>query len=290
MFFNLLTLSVPDVTPWCFSIFWLWAYLTLKSKDWKTSWSNVGYTQSQKIEKHPRVTSGTLKIKRLKNILESWRYSMMFFNLLTLSVPDVTPGCFSTYWLWAQVRSKSTDWKTSWSNVRYAQSQQIEKHPRVTSGTNLLTLNVPDVTPGCFFNLLTLSVPDVTPGCFSISFDFERTWCYSRMFKDWNTSWSNIRYAQCQKIEKHHGVTLGTLKIKRLKNITLNVPDVTPGCFFNRLTWVYLTLLQDVFQSVDFTALGKYCSLQSGLKFCETFFSLNQLLKKGVGVELIKVD
>jgi hypothetical protein len=36
----------------------------------KTSWSNVRYAQSQKIEKHPGVTSGTLKVKRLKNILE----------------------------------------------------------------------------------------------------------------------------------------------------------------------------------------------------------------------------
>jgi hypothetical protein len=43
MFFNLLTLSVPDVTR---------------------------YAQSQQIEKHPGVTSGTLKVKRLKNILE----------------------------------------------------------------------------------------------------------------------------------------------------------------------------------------------------------------------------
>ena len=41
-----------------------------KSKDWKTSWSNVRYAQSQKIDKHPGVTSGTLKVKRLKNILE----------------------------------------------------------------------------------------------------------------------------------------------------------------------------------------------------------------------------
>jgi anti-sigma28 factor (negative regulator of flagellin synthesis) len=49
MFFNLLTLSVPG----------------------KTSWSNVRYAQSQKIEKHPGVTSGTLKVKRLKNIMES---------------------------------------------------------------------------------------------------------------------------------------------------------------------------------------------------------------------------
>jgi hypothetical protein len=31
------------------------------------------------------------------------------------------------------------------------------------------------------------------------------------------------------------------------------------------------------------TALGKYCSLQSGLKYLETFFFLNQLLKKGAG-------
>jgi hypothetical protein len=56
MFFNLLTLSVPDVTPGCFSI--------------KTSWSNVRYAERQKIEKHPGVTSGTIKVKRLKNILE----------------------------------------------------------------------------------------------------------------------------------------------------------------------------------------------------------------------------
>jgi hypothetical protein len=44
MFFNLLTLSVPDVTLGCFS--------------------------SEKIEKYPGVTSGTLKVKKLKNILE----------------------------------------------------------------------------------------------------------------------------------------------------------------------------------------------------------------------------
>jgi hypothetical protein len=30
----------------------------------------VRYAQSQQIEKHPEVTSGTLKVKRLKNILE----------------------------------------------------------------------------------------------------------------------------------------------------------------------------------------------------------------------------
>jgi hypothetical protein len=36
----------------------------------KTYWSNVKYAQGQKIEKHPGVPSGTLKVKRLKNILE----------------------------------------------------------------------------------------------------------------------------------------------------------------------------------------------------------------------------
>jgi hypothetical protein len=50
-----------------------------------------------------------------------------------------------------------------------------------------------------FFNLLTLSVPDVTPGYF--------------------LNICNVRYAQIQKIEKHPGVTSGTLKVKRLKNI-----------------------------------------------------------------------
>jgi hypothetical protein len=34
------------------------------------SWSNIRYAQSQKFEKHPGVTSGTLKVKRLKNIPE----------------------------------------------------------------------------------------------------------------------------------------------------------------------------------------------------------------------------
>jgi hypothetical protein len=37
---------------------------------WKKSWSNVRYAQGQKIEKHPGVPSGTLKVKRLKNIPE----------------------------------------------------------------------------------------------------------------------------------------------------------------------------------------------------------------------------
>jgi hypothetical protein len=66
MFFNLLTLSVPDVTPGCYSIFWLWAYLTVLQDIF----------QSFVFER-------------------TWRYSRMFFNLLTFSVPDVTPGCFS---------------------------------------------------------------------------------------------------------------------------------------------------------------------------------------------------
>jgi hypothetical protein len=35
----------------------------------KKSWSNVRYAQRQQIEKHPVETSGTLKVKRLKNIL-----------------------------------------------------------------------------------------------------------------------------------------------------------------------------------------------------------------------------
>jgi hypothetical protein len=56
MFFNLLIVSVPDVTPGCFSR--------------KTSWRNVRYAQIQQIEKHPGITSGTLKVNRLKNILE----------------------------------------------------------------------------------------------------------------------------------------------------------------------------------------------------------------------------
>jgi hypothetical protein len=161
-----------------------------------------------------------LKVKRLKNILEYrqvrskskdwqdiflsfvfeciWRYSRMFFNLLTLSVPDVTPGYFSIFCLWAYLTLlqdviQSFDFERTW---RYSR---------------------------IFFNLLSLSVPDVTPGCFSIfwlwayltllqdvfqSFDFERTWRYS-----------NVRYAQSQKIEKYPGVTSGTLKVKRLKNI-----------------------------------------------------------------------
>jgi hypothetical protein len=36
----------------------------------RTSWSNIRYAQSQKIEKYPGVTSGMLKVKRLKNIME----------------------------------------------------------------------------------------------------------------------------------------------------------------------------------------------------------------------------
>ena len=126
-----------------FSIFWLWAYLTLLQDVF----------QSVDFER-------------------TWCYSRMFFNLLTLSVPDVTPGCFSICWLWAYLMLlqdvfQSFGFERTWCYSRM------------------------------FFNLLNLSVPDVTPGCFSIfwlwaylmllqdvfqSFDFERTWCYSRMF------------------------------------------------------------------------------------------------------------
>jgi hypothetical protein len=73
-----MTLSVPDVTPWCFSICWLWAYLMLLQDAF----------QSFDFER-------------------TWRYSRMFFNLLTLSVPDITPWCFSIFWLWAYQRLKN---------------------------------------------------------------------------------------------------------------------------------------------------------------------------------------
>jgi hypothetical protein len=160
MLFNLLTLSVPDVTPGCFSIFWLWAYLTLLQD----------VVQSVDFER-------------------TWCYSRMFFNLLILSVPDVTLECFSIFWLWAYLTLlqdvfQSFDFERTW---RYSRK---------------------------FFNLLTLSVPDVTPWCFSIFW----LWAYAQS-KDWKTSWSNVRYAQSQKIEKHPGVTSGTLKVKILKNI-----------------------------------------------------------------------
>jgi hypothetical protein len=62
MFFNLLTLSVKNILEY--------RQVRSKSKDLKTSWSNIRYAQGQKIEKHPGVPSGTLKVKRLKNILE----------------------------------------------------------------------------------------------------------------------------------------------------------------------------------------------------------------------------
>jgi hypothetical protein len=136
MFFNLLTFSVPDVTQGCFSVFWLWSYLTLLQDVFQSF-----------------------------DFQRTWRYSRMFFNLLTLIVPDVLKNILK----WRQVRSKSIDWKKSWSNVRYAQSQKIEKHPGVTSGT--LKVKILKSTwrySRMFFNLLTLSVPDVTPGCFSI--------------------------------------------------------------------------------------------------------------------------
>jgi hypothetical protein len=34
------------------------------------SFENIGYAESQKIEKHPGVTSGTLRVNRLKNTLK----------------------------------------------------------------------------------------------------------------------------------------------------------------------------------------------------------------------------
>jgi hypothetical protein len=177
MCFNLLTLSVPYGTPGCFSICWLWAYLMLLQDVF----------QSFDFER-------------------TWRYSRMFFNLLTLSVPDVTPGCFSICWIWAP--SKSADWKASWSNVRYAQSQNIEKHPGVTSGT--LKVNV---TPWCFSICWLWAYLTLFHDVFQ-SFDFERTltllWRYSRML---------------------------------FNPLTLSIPDVTPGCFSIFWFWAYLTLL-----------------------------------------------
>jgi hypothetical protein len=142
MVFNLLTLSVPDVIAGCFSIFWIWAYLTLlqnvfQSFDTERTWQYSGMFFNLLTER-------------------TWRYSRTFFNLITLSLPDVTPESFSIFWLWAYL------------------------------------MFLQDV-----FQSLTLSVPDVTTGCFSIfwlwayltllqdvfqSVDFERTWCYSRMF------------------------------------------------------------------------------------------------------------
>jgi hypothetical protein len=120
MFFNLLTLSVPDVTQGCFSVFWLWSYLTLLQDVFQSF-----------------------------DFQRTWRYSRMFFNLLTLIVPDVTPGCFSIFRLWAYLTLlqdvfQSIDFERTWRHFRMF--------------FNLLTLSVPDATPGCFFNLLTFSV------------------------------------------------------------------------------------------------------------------------------------
>jgi hypothetical protein len=213
----------------------------------------------------------------------TWRYSRTFFNLITLSLPDVTPEGFSIFWLWAYLMLlqdvfQSLEFERTWRYFRMF--------------FNLLTLSISDVTPGCvsifwllacltllqdvfqsvdfertrrysrmFFNLLTLSVPDVTPGCFSI-------------FWLWKTYWSNVRDAQSQKIEKHPGVTSGTLKVKRLKNIlllTLSVPDVTPGYFSFFWLWAHLTLLRDVFQSSDFERTWRY----SRMFFLYTSYSLH---------------
>ena len=98
MFFNLLTLSVPDVTPGCFSICWLWAYLMLLQDIFSIFWHWAYLMLIQDVFQ-------SFDFER------TWRYSRMFFIFLTLSVPDVTPGCFF----------------------------------------NLLNLSVPDVIPGCFW-------------------------------------------------------------------------------------------------------------------------------------------
>ena len=63
-FFNLLTLSVPDVTPGCFLIFWLWAFLTVLQDVF----------QSFDLER-------------------TWRYSSMFFQK---SIPRLY-YCITTY-------------------------------------------------------------------------------------------------------------------------------------------------------------------------------------------------
>jgi hypothetical protein len=72
----------------------------------------------------------------------------------------------------------------------YAQSQQIEKHPRVT--------------------FVTLKATDSKTSWSNVR--------YAQIQKIKKTTWSNVRYALSQKIEKHPGVTSGTLKVKRLKN------------------------------------------------------------------------
>ena len=151
--------------------------------------------------------------------------------MIVLLPPTFILFGFSIFWLWAyptllRYVFQSFDFERTW---RYSRMF-----------FNLLTLSVPDVTPGCFFNLLTLSVPDVTPGCFSIfwlwayltllqdvfqSFDFERTRRYSGMF---------------------------------FNLLTLSVPDVTPVCFSIFWLWAYLTLLQDVFQTFDFERTRRY--------------------------------
>jgi hypothetical protein len=164
MFFNLLTLCVPDVTPGCFSIYWLWAYLTLLHDVF----------QSFDFER-------------------TWRYSRMFFNLLTLSVPDVTPECFSIcwlsvpdvtpecfsiFWLWAYL--------TLLQNV--FQSFDTERTWRYSGMFfNLLTERTWRYSR-TFFNLITLSLPDVTPASFSIFCLQVRS-----KSKDWKTFWSNVR-------------------------------------------------------------------------------------------------
>jgi hypothetical protein len=184
MFFNLLTLSVPDATPGCFSIFWLWAYLTLLQDVF----------QSFDLER-------------------TWRYSGMLFNLLTLSVPDVTPGCFSIFWLCNlltiaiclslfRFNGCSFSYRLTYAYHRSRSWFCHSNHLGVFPGSGQFSLydppwglrihrNLEDVFQSfdfectwrysrMFFILLTLSVPDVTPGCFSIF----SPWAYLTLLQD----------------------------------------------------------------------------------------------------------
>ena len=102
-FFNLLTLSVPDVTPGCFSIFWLWAYLTLLQDVFQC----IDFERTWRYSRMFPIFWLWSYLTLLQDVFQSfdfertWRYSRIFFILLTLSAPDVTPWCFSIFWLWA---------------------------------------------------------------------------------------------------------------------------------------------------------------------------------------------
>ena len=125
----MIVLLPPTFILFGFSIFWLWAYLTLLQDVFQSfDWAYLTLLQDVFS-----IFWLWAYLTLLKDVFQSfdfertWRYSMMVFNLLTLIVPDITPGCVSIFWLWAYL------------------------------------MLLQDV-----FNLLTLSVPDVTPGCFSI--------------------------------------------------------------------------------------------------------------------------